>query len=85
MRDIIKIIVTILVGALAAAIPVTGFYFIWSWLVGLVPAAFAYAWAVKLAITVVMLVVGGWATIALAIALGALGAAMVAAITGLID
>jgi len=45
--------------AVIAAIPGTAFYLLWSWAVAQVPAAFAYAWAVKLGITLVMVLIGG--------------------------
>lgn len=63
-----------------ACLPATGLYLLWSWLLGLVPATFAYAWAAKVAISLGVLVVGGGATFALTILFGVLATAVAVAI-----
>jgi len=66
--------------AVIAAIPGTAFYLLWSWAVAQVPAAFAYAWAVKLGITLVMVLIGGGFTVGLTIFCGAAALALAAVI-----
>ncbi len=73
MKDTTKLIVTILSGAVTAAIPATLLYLLWSWCMAQIPATFAYAGIAKIALTLGVVFVGGGATIAITI----LGTAMV--------
>lgn len=62
MKDITKLIVTILSGAAASAIPFTLFYLSWSWAMTQVPAG-DYAGLIKIGVSLAMLLVGGGITL----------------------
>lgn len=81
-KEIIKLISVIFAGAVAAAIPFVGFYSLWSWCMEQVPLVSEWAGLIKIGITLVMLAVGGGATVMLAI-LG--GMAVIALLTSLLD
>lgn len=70
------VVISILVGA---ALPLTGFFFLWSWCMAQVPMTESWAGLAKIAITLGMIAVGGGVTITIAI-LAALAAAALAAI-----
>lgn len=59
MKDILKLIVTLVIAAIPASIAIL----LWSWFISLVPATFAYAWLAKILITLGCIVVGGGATV----------------------
>jgi len=82
-KDIVKILSVILAGLIGAAIPVTLFYLLWSYCIGLVPVAATYAGVLKIGITLSMILVGGSATVAAAILLGFLASAFVVAVLDL--
>jgi hypothetical protein len=72
MKDTIKLILILLCGGGAAAIPFVGFYLFWNWAMGQIGTTLAYAGLIKVGVTLGCLLVGGSATIALAV----LGAAV---------
>lgn len=57
-------------GLIGGSIPLTIFYLAWSWAVDQVPHASEWAGLAKIGISLVMLVVGGWATLLCAFLLG---------------
>lgn len=63
----IKPILVIFAGGVAAAIPVTAFYYLWAWCMEQVPLASEWAGLIKIGVTLVMLVMGGGVTVWLAI------------------
>jgi hypothetical protein len=79
-KPVLKATIAGLLCLLVAAIPGTLFYLLWSWCLAQVPMAFAWAGLVKIGITLVMVLLGGGATIALTILCGSLAVAIAAAI-----
>lgn len=80
MKDSLKLITILLVGAIAAAIPIVGFYFAWSWCMAQVPMVYAWAGLVKIALTLGMVLVGGSITFVMSLYSGILAGAITAAI-----
>lgn len=72
MKNVIKPILIVLAGCVAAAIPFTGFYYLWSWCMEQVPLVSEWAGLIKIGITLAMVLVGEGATVMLAV-LGGLG------------
>lgn len=72
MKDTLKLVLVLLCGGLGAAVPITGFYLFWSWMMAQIGTTLAYAGLIKVGVTLGCVLVGGWATIALAV----LGAAV---------
>lgn len=66
-KGIVKIIAVFLSGGVAAAIPFTGFYYLWSWCMSQVPLASEWSGLVKIGVTLILVLVGGGATVGLAI------------------
>lgn len=90
MKDLLKIALTLLSGAIGAAIPIAGFCFAWSWCMAQVPIGFAYAGFAKIGIAFGLIAfgliaMGGSLTVACAIGLGLLGGSLVAHLSGLLD
>lgn len=80
MKDYLKIAISGIVVLVLGAIPVTAFYFVWSWCMGQVQAANEWAGLIKVGITLVMLAVGGGVTFGLTLLFAGVGAAIAAAI-----
>ena len=82
-KEIVNGITVIFSGGVAAAIPFTGFYYLWSWCMTQVLLTSEWAGLVKIGITLVMVLVGGGATVGLAIFGGILAASVAVAILDL--
>lgn len=80
MKDTIKIIAAFLAGLIGAAIPVTTFYLLWSWCMAQVPMAETWAGIAKIGITLAMILMGGGATVVLAVLFGVAALSVAAAI-----
>lgn len=83
MKDVIKVILVILSAIICAAIPACAFYFAWSWAMGQVPVANEWAGLIKVAISLLMLIVGGGITLTLSFIGMAIGGAFACALLGL--
>jgi hypothetical protein len=82
-KDTLKLLLVFLFGTIGAAIPVTGFYLLWSWCIAQVPVTLAWAGLAKVGITLVMVLIGGGATIGLTILGGILAGVVAAAVLNL--
>lgn len=80
MKDLIKLALIVVAGAFAAALPFYGFYSAWSWAMSQVPMTSEWAGLIKVGVTLLMVLVGGGATVTIAFFGGLLSAKMVAAI-----
>ncbi len=80
MKDLTKLILILLCGGIGAGIPVTGFYLLWSYCVAQIPAASAYAGLIKVGVTFGCVIIGGGATVGLAILGGILAGAIAVAV-----
>jgi hypothetical protein len=84
MKTAIKIVMTSVFTLVAAAIPFTLFYLLWSWTMTQIPMANEWSGLIKVLVTFVMIGVGGGATLALAFLGALLSATLVGVLTGLI-
>lgn len=80
MKTILKLIAVVIAGAVAAGIPITCFYFAWSWCMDQVPMANEWAGLIKIGLSLIIFAVGGATAIGLAILCGGVIAAVVAAV-----
>ncbi len=80
MKDTLKLLLVIFCGGTGAALPITGFYLIWHWIMAQVPINMAYAGLIKIGLTIGCLAIGGSATVVLAILGGLLAGALAVAI-----
>ncbi len=64
MKDYIKIAISGIVILVLTAIPPTCAYYVWSWVMGLVPAATEWTGLIKIGVTIAMFLVDGGFTIA---------------------
>lgn len=80
MKDILKLVLVLLFGGIGAAIPITGFYLLWSWAMMQIGSTLAYAGLIKVGVTIGLIAVGGSATIGLAILAGVLAGSIAVAI-----
>ena len=80
MKDIIQIIITGLVTLLAAAIPLSLAYCIWSWAMTQVPVGLAYTGLIKLLVSILLFMVGGGLTIGMTILCAGFAAAIALAV-----
>ena len=74
MNETIKLCLVVLLGAIGAAIPVTAFYFGWSWAMSQVPHG-EYSGLIKVGVSFLMFAIGGGLTFALALLGGTLALA----------
>ena len=78
-RDIYRVLVVLLSAVITAVLPLLGFYFAWSWAIDQVPVANEWAGLIKVGISLIMVIVGGGATIGMAIIGGTLVATVLVA------
>lgn len=76
----VKLVTVGLSGLVAAAIPFTGFYFLWSWCMVQIPLAAEWAGLAKIALTLGMIIVGGGITVFAAFLAGVLALSLTASI-----
>ena len=67
MKDLLKLIFIVLVGAFAATVPFYAFYSIWSWAMTQVPMTSEWAGLIKVGVTCLMILVGGGITVTIAV------------------
>lgn len=73
MKAYLKLGITAIVALVLACLPISTFYFVWSWAVDQVPQANEWAGLMKVGLTLLMIAVGGPITVGLTIMFVALG------------
>ena len=84
MNDLVKVLFIALGGLIGAAIPLTGFYLIWSWCMAQIPATLAYAGLAKICVSLGLFMVGGGVTIWLTIVFAGFFGVTIAAILDIV-
>lgn len=81
MRNKLKWLAVALGGIVGGGLPLTVAFLAWSWVMDQVPRSSEWAGLIKIGISFLMLVCGGWITVLCAFALGGmLGALVLAAV-----
>jgi hypothetical protein len=80
MKEIITLVITSIVALLGAAIPLSCAYFTWAWAMAQVPVGLAYTGLIKLAISLLLFLVGGGFTIGMTVMAVALGGSIALAV-----
>ena len=85
MKELIKVLSTIIGAGIGGAIPIWGAITFWMWCMAQVPVTMAYAGLIKVGITLLLIAVGGGLTFAIAFLGAMLAGTLVAACVGFLD
>ena len=83
-KSVFALFITVIAGLAGAILPLFWAYQLWDWTISQVPVTNEWAGLIKIGVTLVMILVGGSTTVAIAILFGFLAAAAVGFVTGLI-
>ena len=82
---VLSVFASVTAGIVGAIVPIYYAYQLWAWVISQVPVTNEWAGLIKIGVTLVMILVGGGTTVAIAILLGLFAAVAVGFITGLLD
>lgn len=84
-KTALSLFATVTAGLAGAILPLFWAYQLWDWTISQVPVTNEWAGLIKIGVTLVMILVGGSTTVAIALLFGFLAAAVVGFITGLFE